>query len=68
MSDALGQLSNLQVLRLGYNRFYGGVSPKWAGMRSLRILDVRQNALTGVLPSVRLHSIRLNHSAGALDA
>lgn len=56
--ESLGRLSNLLVLRLGYNRFSGDMSPKWASMRALRVLDVRVNALTGVLPSVRTLCIR----------
>jgi len=64
--ESLNRLSNLLVLRLGYNRFSGDMSPKWAGMRALRVLDVRVNALTGVLPSVRTLLIVLTERSSKL--
>lgn len=40
------------MLRLGYNRFTGPLPAAWARLADLRVLDLRQNTLTGTLPAV----------------
>ena len=50
---AFAGLGQLQVLRLGFNRFAGPLPEAWARLAELRVLDLRQNSLTGALPAVR---------------
>ena len=52
LPDEMGKLTKLQIVRLGFNKLALLLPRSWAGMSSLRFLDLRSNSLTGTLPLV----------------
>ncbi|KAL7097976.1 hypothetical protein ACP275_10G176400 [Erythranthe tilingii] len=49
-----GKLSKLEQLLLQSSGFYGGIPGFFNGLKSLKILDLSQNNLTGFLPRIEL--------------
>ena len=58
LPDEMGKLNKLQVVRLAFNKLAFLLPRSWSGMASLRLLDLRSNALTGTLPLVRIPAER----------
>jgi hypothetical protein len=56
----MGKLNKLQVVRLAFNKLVFLLPRSWSSMASLRLLDLRSNALTGTLPLVRIPANRLS--------
>ncbi|OAD72715.1 hypothetical protein PHYBLDRAFT_125134, partial [Phycomyces blakesleeanus NRRL 1555(-)] len=64
--DCIGNLTNLNVLLAIANRIKGGLPPSFAGLQSLRELDIRQNSITDIdvlskLPN--LHSVSADYNS-----
>ena len=58
LPDEMGKLNKLHILRLAFNKLAFMLPRSWSGMASLRLLDLRCNALTGTLPLVRIPAER----------